>query len=327
MKKWLLRAALALVVIVAVLLGVMYQLWIRGPMQGMASVRPDVVRPAVIAHRGASYLAPEETEPAYLLARDLGVDYLEGDVRRSKDGVLFLFHDDTPARTTNAAELFPGREKDPVESFTIEELKQLDAGSKFNAANPDRARPAYAGVRILTVEEMIAIAEGGEHNPAIYLETKSPDRSPNYEADLVELLRAKGWMGSFDDGRAKVIFQSFYRDSLERVRELAPDAPRIYLFTDQSVQNSSVAKLIADAPALGCGIGPVGYMAWPWQVGPAHRLGLLVHPFTLNEVWQFRLFHGFGADGFFTDRPDRLMAFYGRPVPAEPEAILRKHGY
>ena len=69
-----------------------------------------IARPAVIAHRGASYLAPEETRPAYLLARELGADYLEFDIQRTKDGVLIALHDDDLSRTTNVAEVFPGRE-------------------------------------------------------------------------------------------------------------------------------------------------------------------------------------------------------------------------
>lgn len=61
--------------------------------------------PAVIAHRGASFDAPEETIPAYTLARDLGADYLEMDIQRTKDGVLIALHDDVLERTTNIAEV------------------------------------------------------------------------------------------------------------------------------------------------------------------------------------------------------------------------------
>ena len=68
---------------------------------------------AVIAHRGASYHAPEETAPAYILARDLGADYIEMDIQRASDGALVAFHDDTLERTTDVARVFPGREKDP----------------------------------------------------------------------------------------------------------------------------------------------------------------------------------------------------------------------
>ncbi|MFU7548478.1 glycerophosphodiester phosphodiesterase family protein, partial [Pseudomonas paraeruginosa] len=70
--------------------------------------------PAGIAHRGASTDAPEDTAAAYLLARDHGADYLEADVQRSRDGVLDALHDDTLERTTDVAEVIPGRAKHPV---------------------------------------------------------------------------------------------------------------------------------------------------------------------------------------------------------------------
>lgn len=108
--------------------------------------------PAVIGHRGASYDAPEETIASYTLARDLGADYLEMDIQRTKDGVLIALHDDKLGRTTNIADVFPERAKDPVSTFTLAELKQLDAGSWFNKAYPDRARPGFVGLKILTLE-------------------------------------------------------------------------------------------------------------------------------------------------------------------------------
>ena len=70
-----------------------------------------------------------------------GADFLEADIQRSKDGVLFALHDDTLERTTDAKTRYPGREKLPVSEFTWDELSQLDAGSWFNAKHPERARP------------------------------------------------------------------------------------------------------------------------------------------------------------------------------------------
>ena len=82
-----------------------------------------IPRPAVIAHRGASYLAPEETRPAFLMA-----DYLEFDIQRRKDGVLIALHDDDLSRTTNVAEIFPGREKDTIDTFSFAELAVMRSG-------------------------------------------------------------------------------------------------------------------------------------------------------------------------------------------------------
>ena len=144
-----------------------------------------IARPAVIAHRGASYLAPEETRPAYLLARELGADYLEFDIQRTKDGVLIALHDDDLSRTTNVAEVFPGREKDTIDTFTFAELQQLDAGSWFNRQDSDRARDSFRGLRILRLEDLIDIAETGSQRPGLYIETKAALRFPGIEQQLV----------------------------------------------------------------------------------------------------------------------------------------------
>ena len=98
--------------------------------------------PTVMAHRGASYLAPEETALSYRLAQAVRADFLEADIQRTKDGVLIPLHDDTLERTTNVRDVFPGREKQPVSAFTWEELSRLDAGSWFNARFPERSRAA-----------------------------------------------------------------------------------------------------------------------------------------------------------------------------------------
>ncbi len=112
-----------------------------------AAERLGMAHPTVVAHRGASYLAPEATAPAYILARELGADYLEMDIQRTSDGVLIAYHDDTFERTTDVAARFPARAGNPVADFSLAEVKSLDAGSWFNARFPDRARPSYGGLK------------------------------------------------------------------------------------------------------------------------------------------------------------------------------------
>lgn len=293
------------------------------------AVAAGMPRYAVIAHRGASYLAPEETAPAYLLARDMGADYLEADIQRTKDGVLIAFHSQAVGDTTNAAQLFPGREKDPVDAFTLAELKRLDAGTWFNAAHPRRARPAYTGVQILTLDELLTIAGSGRQRPALYLETKSPERFPGVERNLVERLRQRGWLEKrADSGHAKVVFQSFRPESLARLRELAPDVPRVRLFGSRLFDRAAWNAMTREVTGTDQGIGPTAYLCWPWNVATAHRAGLLIHPYTVNELWQFRILAFLGAsDGFFTDRCDNLLRFYNRPVLDTPERILARNGY
>lgn len=195
--------------------------------------------PAVVAHRGASFDAPEETIPAYILARDLGADYLELDVQRTKDGVLIALHDDLLERTTNIAQVFPKRAKDPVSTFTLAEIKQLDAGSWFNKAYPDRARDSYAGLQILTLDEVIDIAEGGANKPGLYIETKVPSQFPGIEADLKNALAKRGWLGDRPAAAAghvnvahmpgRVVVQTFEKQSLELLHKEMPNVPKVLL--------------------------------------------------------------------------------------------------
>ena len=179
---------------------------------------------AVIAHRGTIYWAPELTEAAFRWARNTGADYMELDVHRSKDSVLVIMHDKTFKRTTNVAEKFPGREGDPLSSFTWQEIMQLDAGSAFNQKNPDQARQSFIGQDVLVFEDVFRIAEGKRikrnadgsriftkdeagiyhfeyeadpadngHRPGIYIESKIPDDYPEVEEQIYDELTRFGW--------------------------------------------------------------------------------------------------------------------------------------
>lgn len=303
--------------------------------------------PAVVAHRGASGLAPEATLPAYLLAREIGADYLEGDLQRTADGVIVVFHDDTLARTSNVAAVFPGRENDFIETFTYAELMQLDLGSWFNKEFPELARNSYMGLKIVTLEELINIAAEGNNNPGLYLETKSADRHTGFEEQIVEILRQRGWLDAVPAlakpdpalnvsgapgvdvaaSPARIIFQSFYPDSIVRLQQLAPETPRVLLVSQEIEAVEGWKNLVEKASATGHGIGPVGFLAWPWNVGPAHRAGLVVHAYTINASWQMKLLSYFGVDGIFTDRSDRAVEVMGKGGPVDVEAIFTRIGY
>lgn len=183
-------------------------------------VRDYVPKNVVIAHRGTTYWAPEETEAAFRWARNIGADYLELDLQMTKDSMLIALHDNDLSRTTNIAEVFSERVKSPVKEFTLKELRSLDAGSWFNMANPDRARDSFTDAKILTLRDVVMIAEGyrikknnGEpvkelidnqwtghflyekdphdngNRPGIYAETKKPEFEKLLASDLTDL----GW--------------------------------------------------------------------------------------------------------------------------------------
>lgn len=185
-------------------------------------IRDYIKKDVVIAHRGTTYWAPEETEAAYRWARNIGADYLELDLQMTKDGYLIALHDDDLRRTTNISNIFPKRKKEAVSTFTLKELRSLDAGSWFNNENPDRAKTAFVGQKILTLKDVVKIAEGyrikrrdgvpvkklkagewsghyvyekdpldNENRPGIYAETKHPKY--NVEEVLAKVLIDVQW--------------------------------------------------------------------------------------------------------------------------------------
>jgi glycerophosphoinositol inositolphosphodiesterase len=104
------------------------------PSNAIPSSLPD--KPELIAHRGASHLAPENTIAAGELAVKWGAIGWELDVMISLDGVFFMIHDSNLKRTTNVEEVFPSRANEPSSNFTFAELQQLDAGSWFVENDP-----------------------------------------------------------------------------------------------------------------------------------------------------------------------------------------------
>ena len=124
-----------------------------------------MARREVIAHRGASAYAPENTMPSFDLAVSQDAGCVEHDLHATKDGVLVCLHDRTLERTTNVREVFPRRGQDVreggeivrrwfVHDFTLAEIQQLDAGSWFG--------PEFAGVRVPTFDDLLAWARNRE---------------------------------------------------------------------------------------------------------------------------------------------------------------------
>ncbi|MGE8327417.1 MULTISPECIES: glycerophosphodiester phosphodiesterase [Pseudomonas] len=327
------------------------------------AVTANTPHPTVIAHRGASYDAPESTRAAYIMARDLGVDYLELDLQRTKDGVLIALHDDSLNRTTDVAKKFPDRKDKPVSEFTLTEIKTLDAGSWFNTAYPDRARASFAGLQILTLDEVIDIADsGGQHKPGLYIETKVPKLFPGIEKDLRNKLEARGWLNGH-----RVVLQTFEKSSLELLDQEMPNVPKtLLLWVGDGYMDAAPSKpfdastdkdwaswyarqqpkdraafeswidfaVLHHATAIGPSValangGEQSYMdlAMPWMNQMAHDKGLLVHAYTIDEAVDFERLTKAGVDGFFTNRSDALLRYIGGPVAQDKQAILSAAGF
>jgi len=256
--------------------------------------------PLLIAHRGASGYAPEHTFAAYKLAMEQGADFVEQDLQITKDGVLICLHDPDLGRTTNVAEVFPGREaeRDPEETgtpkrgwytidFTLAEIKRLDAGSWFNRANTFAASPSFVGQRIPTMEETIKFVG---KRAGLYIELKHFPFYKSFGFDAAEKLAALLKAHGFDQSsqRSRIFIQSFYKTGLLRMREVAPGYPRIQLLPmedlDRRVDTAKVTTALAtEVAGYANGAGPSkSLLKTAEDVATFHKAGLLIHPYTFR---------------------------------------------
>lgn len=294
----------------------------------------------VIAHRGVPYFAPEETAPAFILARDLGADYLEADLQRTKDGVIITLHDDNLRRTTNINEVFPDRADEPVSSFTWEELQQLDAGSWFNEQHPERARASYSGQKIISLTQLLDIAESGEQEIGVYLETKIPQQFPGIEADLKALLTESGWYNkTLSNGQPAVILQSFVPPSIELLRKEFPDTPIAYLLWQgagclSKFDKAHLSSCLDFAQKLNVNLVGVSFSGEntgyfnqleQWFIEEVKDRGIKIHAYTFDTEKDINEFAPL-VDGQFTNRTD-LSLDYNKRLHPDVDEILNRHGY
>ncbi|UKY51830.1 glycerophosphodiester phosphodiesterase [Streptomyces inhibens] len=176
-----------------------------------ARAGPGTAATLVIAHRGASRYAPENTLAAVDAAHRRGLIWVENDVQRTKDGRLVVMHDTTLKRTTDAAKVFPGRAPWRLGDFTAAEIARLDAGSWFGKR--------FAGERVPTLADYVRRLD--RNGQRLLLEIKAPERYPGIEAQVVRELRAQGWLDR-DHVRSRLVVQSFSVTCVKTVHELVP---------------------------------------------------------------------------------------------------------
>lgn len=247
----------------------------------------------IVAHRGASGHAPEHTLPAYELALDMGAEYIEQDVLPTVDGVLVIIHDESLDRTARGpAENCSGA----VSSKTLAQLKTCDMGSWFNEAHPERAKPEFVGLPILTLEELFQ-HYGNEVN--YYIEIKpNASTSMNVEQALLDLIIEYGLYDGMIE-RRQVLVQSFIPTSLATMYALDSQVPLIQLIP----AGAGLAGLASLTYAFG--IGPEISDVNANLVDAAHAMGLAIHPYTVNAEDEISATAALCVDGLFTNFPDR----------------------
>ncbi|MPY87788.1 MAG: glycerophosphodiester phosphodiesterase [Luteitalea sp.] len=282
----------------------------------LAPARPSKV---VIAHRGASAYAPENTLAAFRLAAEQKADYVEIDITFTRDGHLVVLHDDSLERTTNVEEVFPDRgqpakagsreQRWPVKDFTLEEVRRLNAGSWFDQR--------FAGERIPMFEEAVGAVTP---HTGLLIELKAPDKEREagraMEPLVAEVLRARGLAGKPNDSRAPIIVQSFDEGGVRELAKLLPDVPRVLLFSPPAAPRWTSASGLKEVASFATGIGPNKDIldTDPQLVGRAHDLGLFVFAWTFRadsaserDAARAAMQRGLttlGLDGVITDNPD-----------------------
>ncbi|MEV6117955.1 glycerophosphodiester phosphodiesterase family protein [Streptomyces sp. NPDC052109] len=258
----------------------------------------DVGKPTVVAHRGASAYAPENTLASIDKAARLGFSWVENDVQRTKDGELVVIHDDSLQRTTNVKQLFPGRAPWKVKDFTAAEIARLDAGSWYS--------PAYAGTRVPTLKQYMRRIE--HNHEKLLLEIKNPQLYPGIEQQTLKLLGNQGWLDQSHLRRLMV--QSFSADSIRTVHELRPAITTAYLGMPTVAQLHTYARF-TDLVNPSYASLSKGYVSAVHAFDGPHGRPLGVFAWTVNDVAGARRVAGYGVDGIITNKPDVVRTALG----------------
>ena len=217
-------------------------------------------RVSVVAHRGLSAEAPENTMASFRRAAEVSCDLLEFDVHLSKDGVLVVIHDDTLERTTNGRGL--------VREHTWAELSRLDAGAWFSAR--------FAGERLPRFEELATWAKAS--GVVLSCEIKQPTPATGLapyggiERAVAEVLRANGL-------ERRALVHSFDHPTIQRFGALLPEVT-----TAVSYGGGTFVEPLVLAKAAGAsGIHPWWAWASPDTCAAAHAAGMHVHAWGTPE--------------------------------------------
>jgi glycerophosphoryl diester phosphodiesterase len=249
---------------------------------------------AVVAHRGASARAPENTMEAFRLGVEAGADAIELDVHLTADGQLAVIHDDTLDRTTDRS--------GAIASLTMDDIRVADAGARF--ARPDDAGLPFAGMGlgVPTLPEVL-----GWLPDAVGLVVEIKARAAaDAVVDAVRSHRVR------TDGRLAVI--SFDEASIERVHELDPEIKTGYLLVP--------TQAIEPALVWATEHGHIGVFPWDGDLGvdpmpilaQAHAFGREIGCYVVNEPERMRHLAACGLWGFVTDVPDVAREALGDSV-------------
>lgn len=319
--------------------------------QGEVHEEPDF---DLQAHRGGLGLTVESSLAGFARALELGVTTVELDVQITRDGVAVVTHDRqvSGAKCADTGPVTPGDPDYPyvgrfINTLTLEQVKSLDCGSQTLPDHPQQE--AVPGARMPTLEQVFDLVhEHQAHGVRLNVETKVEAGAPEETAPreqfvqvVAQEVRAAGLLD-------QVTVQSFDWGALMRMAEVEPGLPIVALTNHDFLQvgqpgaspwlggidiDDFDGDLVAAAHSFGASaISPVhgfpqggkitdpGYEPYVTEemVQEAHAVGMLVIPWTVDDVPTMESLMDKGVDGIITDYPDRLrdlMASRGLPLP------------
>ena len=273
----------------------------------------------VIAHRGASAYAPENTLASFRLAKELHADWFELDCTLTKDGEVIVIHDDTVDRVTNG--------KGSVSSMTLAQLRQLDAGSWKDLQ--------FAGERLPTLAEALDLAK--EERIGVYIEIKNCADDGSLITDLMAMTEGcqrldpkmrRKVMSMIEKGRTRNLELTDKAIDLVRRRRMtrqvviqsfSPIICAIALDHAPRIRTEMLGAKDKDDPGrwtmhLRCMelLGPAGFNTNPESfdeplLKACRAAGRTMAVWTVDDEAEMRRFAGLGVDAIITNKPDLCL--------------------
>ncbi len=253
----------------------------------------------IVAHRGASEDAPENTLPAFRLAWEQGADAIEGDFYRTKDGHIVCIHDGDTKRVAGV--------KMEVQESTLEELRKLDVGSWKG--------PKWAGTRIPTLKEVLAVVPAGKR---FYVEVKG---SAEMVPQLLEELASSGLT------KEQIVVIAFNPEVVAAVKAGAPQY-KAYLLSgfkknDAGQITPTIDKILETLKASGAeGFSSSHDLIEEAVVRRVMEAGYAYHVWTVDDAAVAKRFIQWGAQSITTNAPGRIRKAVG--IPHEPATKMER---
>ena len=241
----------------------------------------SLIFPKVIGHRGAKGYAPENTLPSFHTAADMGVEYVEFDVKLTKDHEPVVFHDDTLERTTNGSGL--------IAEMTYKELQELDAGSWFDNG--------FVNTKIPHLEDVLDLLITRNINCNIEIKP-----CPGREKETAEIALDHATRIWPDDMLAPLI-SSFSQVSLEAALDMAHAWPRGFLIDngdERAPENWADLVKYLEISTINCN----GNAVSEEEIAAYIETGLPVLAYTINDPLVAEHLFDHGLTAVFSDTPD-----------------------